>query len=134
MPKLSEKQQQVTEQAEGGFRLVDDGAYLCKLTKVEQVPGPTDDQWALSWEISDPDFEEYAGVSLRDWISLGEKSAWKMRQFFDALGFTLDSDTDEMVGETARLYVVKVTQEQGKLAGQKVNRVTKYADPSEDVD
>lgn len=134
MPKLSDKQQAVTDQAEGGFRLVPDGAYLCDLVKVKEVPGPSAPQWEIDWAINDPDFEQYNGVTLKDWISLGENSAWKMRMFFDALGYSLDSNTDEMIGDQARLYVFKVIQEQGKLKGQNVNKVNRYADPSEDVD
>ena len=135
MPKLTDKQAKAAETAEGGFKLVPDGAYLCELVSVKVIPGPTADQWEFTWKVADPDHDDnWQGVNLKDWVSLGEASAWKMRQVFDAMGYSLDSDTDEMVGDQARLYVRKGKQEQGKNAGTMRNFIDRYVDPAEDVD
>lgn len=122
MPKLDEQQQQVTDQAEG-FRLLEPGLYAARLQKVEEKPGTEAKQW--SWEfgaIHDLDGERHPG---RQWVntSLSPKAAWKMKEVFDALGYSVDSATEEMIGEWAVLVIEQHVAEKGRKAGKLVNGV-----------
>lgn len=47
----------------------------------------------------------------------------RLAAFFEAFGFTPDSDTDEMTGEWAVITVGVETAQQGSRAGKQVNRV-----------
>jgi hypothetical protein len=133
MPKLNKKQQQTVDKAEGGtFEPLPAGRYVATLQKVEVKPGNVADQW--SWEfgnIVDTEGQKRPG---RQWVntSLSEKAAWKMKEVFEALGYSLDSDTDEMIGEKAVLHLKVEIAERGARQGEKVNRVDRVAPYDED--
>lgn len=125
MPKLPIKTQKAAETADStGFGPVPAGKYTLRVKGITQQAGSTDPYWACEFEITYP--EQYRNKRVWDNISLGEKSAWKVRQFFDGLGFTLDSDSDELVGEevAALLGIGKIAQ--GKNAGKERNEVEEY--------
>lgn len=49
--------------------------------------------------------------------------AGRVKSFFEAFGYSLDSDTDEMIGEKAILKVGIETINSGARAGERTNRV-----------
>lgn len=134
MPKLNPDQQKKAEEAKDeGFELLPEGRYLGQLTEVTQKPGNEDDYWEATFkQLTDPHGKKWPG---RQWdtISLGDKSAWKQKQFFNAFGYTLDSDTDEMIGEWCVLYIGQEVAKKGKRAGELRNVVERLApyDPDE---
>lgn len=121
MPKLNEQQQAVAAESEGGFTPVDEGRYVVVLEKVTESAkaGPSGHKyWTWEFKIDEP------GVrAARLWhnTSLSPDAAFKIREVYDALGYTLDSDTAEMIGDKCRAYVSTQTQEQGKNAGRLQN-------------
>lgn len=128
MPKLPKKTQEAAEQAEdsGGFAALPEGKYLCVLDDVQtDGSGPAGPYWTWVWKIH-PDNGEHEGRMLWDVISLSEKAAWKVKQVFEALGYSLDSDTDEMIGEAAVLVVSQRVIERGKRQGEMGNQVDVY--------
>lgn len=69
------------------------------------------------------------------WVqtSLGKSSRWKVKEVFDAFGYSTDSDTDEMCGEKVILVVSKGTVQKGPKKGQPSNNVDNLLpyDPNE---
>lgn len=159
MPKLPKKIAKSVSENEGGdFDLLPQGAFVAKLEVVEAKDGrataeePEDVKnfgegetipyW--SWQ-----FTELTGLSGEDvevgkvypgklWTntSLGVKSEWKMKEVFDAFGYSTDSDTDEMVGEKVKIIVVQEVAQFGKRKGEKVNQIDEvlpYDPDSEDT-
>ncbi len=57
------------------------------------------------------------------WAKYQERCKGQIHAFFLAHGFTVDSDTDEMLGEDALIHLVIKTQQQGKNAGRLQNEV-----------
>jgi len=135
VPKLNAAiQQQVANAPESGaFGPAPEGIYTVKLRQVE-VRGDDNPYWSTEWEIvADAAGDQtYAKRRLFENISLGEKSAWKMRQFFDAMGYTYDSDTDEMIGDVCQAVVVQREIEQGKRKGQIGNEIERWMPLPED--
>ena len=132
MPKLNEKLRGEVEKSKawsggGGSPLLEQGRYAGRLFKVDERMASGNarfDSW--SWEfrhLHDENGDEQRG---RQWYntSLSPNTRGQFKGIFDALGYSLDSDTDEMVGEWAVLYVSQEVAQQGKKAGQTVNRVT----------
>lgn len=145
MPKLNKKIQAVAETAEavsGEFKPLDPGKYVATLAKVEartsQAGNP---MW--NWEFTDihsldgekqPGRQWYITMMPQDkppkgttdtekWETGQRLSAGRLRAAFEAFGYTLDSDTDEMIGEKVVLSIGIETISKGAKAGQQTNRV-----------
>lgn len=128
MPKLNKKQAKAVSEAESGSFLLEPGRYAGRLKSVTEREGREYPQWSWEFEaLHDEDGKRKAG---RQWVntSLSPKAAWKVKEVFEALGYTTDSDTDEMIGEWAVLTVTQEIAEQGKYQGQTVNRVQTVAE------
>ena len=133
MPKLPTAQAKKTAKADawesgGGRQLLDDGRYAGQLFSVVEREGRKAPYW--NWRfvnIHDIEGDPQGRVNLFLSTSLSEAAAGGLKQAFDAFGYTTDSDTDEIVGEWAVLYVRQEVQEQGKNAGQRVNVVSGLA-------
>lgn len=63
------------------------------------------------------------GDVAKAWENYQKFVAGKIKAFFEAHGYTEDSDTDEMIGEKAVLSIGIETIQSGAKAGQKTNRV-----------
>lgn len=126
MPKLDKKAQKVVEEAEewgvGGF-LLDEGRYAARLKDVTVHQGRAGEYW--TWEFEHLHNEEGEPQRGRQWhnTSMSPKAAGNLKQVFNAFGYSSDSDTDEMIGEWVVLHLGIEVQEQGKRAGQQVNRI-----------
>ena len=126
MPKLSKKAAKEVEKAEawgvgGGGYLLPEGRYAARLKAVTVGQGPKGEYWAFEWsKLHNEDGEEQRG---RQWdnVSLGVKG--KLAQVFQGLGYSPDSDTDEMIGEWAVIHLAQEVATQGKRAGNTVNRI-----------
>lgn len=139
MPKLNKKVAQETAQAEAwgnGPRLLPEGRYAGRLMAVTESdkPGPSGfHQWSWRFtQLHTPEGENLGGNQFLN-TSLSPKARGGLKQAFDAFGYTTDSDTDEMLGEWAVLYITQEVAQQGAKAGQTVNRVQSIAefDPDE---
>lgn len=135
MPKLDKKTQKATEAAEewgDGFALLPDGRYAGRLAKVEVRDGRNYDYW--SWEFNhlhDEDGKEHPGRLWHN-TSMSPNALGNLKKTFSAMGYSLDSDTDEMVGDWVTLTVGTEIQAQGKRAGEKRNVVRGLAELNED--
>lgn len=133
MPRLNKQQAKKAEQAETGqFDALKAGTYLCQLKEVEVKPGKDGTPgWNWKWEVG-PD-QDHAGRYLWVYTAIKDDAFWKMKEIFDALGFSTDSDTDELVGEWANLIVTQRIIESGPRRGQPGNNVDRIlpADESE---
>lgn len=57
------------------------------------------------------------------WDNYQEFVAGRIKAWFEAHGYTVDTDTDEMIGEKAILQIGVETINRGERAGQRTNRV-----------
>lgn len=124
------------EQESGSFDALDPGPYICKLNavKVSDKPGPSGAHyWTWEFEVA---YGDHKGRRFWTNTSLSEKALFKLKEVFDAFGYTTDSDTDEMIGEKVKLIVTKTIQDQGANAGQFRNEVARVLpfDPADAED
>lgn len=153
MPKLTSKAAKVVEAAEavhggGSFEPLKPGKYLAQLSEVS-VNDQADKYGAASWTA---EFRNLISVDTkqsapgRQWYRITlpldpskvpsnyEKDAdkWekyqamvqgRLKAFFEAFGYTVDSDTDEMLGEWAVITLGIRTIQSGPRQGEKANVV-----------
>ncbi|QXJ40733.1 hypothetical protein [Curtobacterium phage Parvaparticeps] len=160
MPRLQDNMANAVENTEathgGDFEPLPAGKYLARLAKVEErntrAGAPA---WNAEFEEIHrlEDLEKQPG---RQWLNLNLPQGKKMPQsytkgqekwdqyqnlskgrlaaFFEAFGFTADSDTDEMIGEWAVIVLTITTIQQGPKAGQRTNSVQDIQLVPEDVE
>lgn len=132
-----------TNAGSGEYALIEPGRYFATLNNVEVREGKYGPQWSAEFgEIISAQGETQPG---RQWLNLnvpveghmspayqnGEDKWMKfqsvnrsrMRQFFEAFGYTVDSDTDEMIGEQAVIEIEIRTIQSGPRTGERVNSV-----------
>lgn len=152
MPKLAAKVKKKVAKAKavsGEFEPMPPGKYIAELSEVEaKSSNAGNPMWNVTFEnITDLDGEPQPG---RQWYTLmmpqdampadykpknskkSPEEAWetyqnlvegRIKAFFDAFGFTVDSDTDEMIGERCVLQIGVETINGGPKIGQLTNRV-----------
>lgn len=136
MPKLPKNVQEAAEKADagGGTQALEEGLYVLRLFSVDPTgEGPAGPYW--TWEfrvVEGPDGPMSGRKRLWDRISLSDAAVWKVKQVYTAFGFTLDSDTDELVGEHVKAYVVQEPIQTGQRAGQMGNAIAEYLELAED--
>lgn len=149
MPKLPSKIAKQAENADpvGSFEPLAPGKYLVRLGAVEAVANNNgsaawsaefdrvynlkgDRQPGRQWyrlnlpvgEVGDPAPSWYNNGQAK-WDSYQRMSQGRLRTFFEAFGYTTDSDTDEMLGEWAVASISQRTIQAGARAGQQANQV-----------
>ena len=163
MPKLAANAAKAVGAAEavhggGEFEPHPPGKYLARLTDVS-VRDELNKYDAPQWSAEFQDLvslETQEAVPGRQWLELtiptGSKvhpsytngpEKWakyqemvqgRLKAFFEAFGYTVDSDTDEMLNEYAILTLGITTVQQGVNEGKKRNRVTDIEAVPEDFD
>lgn len=158
MPKLAKKYAAAVEQAEistGDFPLLDPGYYYVQLAEVEVMEGNYAPRWSatLSNIHKKETLEEIPGRQWfnmnvpedgpapanytggdKKWASFQSMSKGQLHGFFEAFGYSTDSDTDEMIGEWAVAKIVIETINGGNRKGEKTNRVKSLVPVEEDFD
>lgn len=151
MPKLAAKDRKKVAKAEavgGGFEPLTPGKYIAELSEVEAKKSAAGNpMWVAEFvEIHSLDGEKQPG---RQWYNLNlpttdtppddyEKGAEKWEQyqglcagrikaFFEAFGYSEDSDTDEMIGDRVVLQIGVRTIQNGERKGEKTNTVNGVA-------
>lgn len=147
MPKLAAKDRKKvasSEATQGGFDLIPPGKYRATLKDVEartsnagnpmwvavfneihgidgkKVPGqqwynlnlPTSDEAPEGYEKGQEKWEQYQNLC-----------AGRIKAFFEAFGYDVDSDTEEMYGEECVIQIGQRTIKSGARAGEKANEV-----------
>lgn len=150
MPKLPTKVAKTVEKSEQvsvGFDLLKPGRYLARLREVgvEEHQNYPDhvSLWVAQFEnLHSADGTKHPGrqwyrmnVILNDnvpanyangdskWSNFVRMSNGQMKGFFENMGYTADSDTDEMIGEWACIDIAQRTIQKGARTGEKVNEV-----------
>lgn len=158
MPKLAKKYAASVESAEistGDFPLIDPGYYYVQLAEVEVLDGNYAPRWSatLSNIHHAETGEEVSGRQWfnmnvpedgpapanypngdKKWASFQSMSKGQLHGFFEAFGYSTDSDTDEMIGEWAKAKIVIETIQNGNRKGEKTNRVKSLTPVPEDFD
>lgn len=138
--KLDEEYQTAMDEAndgfdgDGEFEPFPDGYYLARVESIKMSDRAGESgykQWVVVWRILQP--RKFAKRTQWYRISLSPKAAFKMREFFEALGFAFDSDSKELIGETAILELFQEEIGSGKRAGEMGNSVEKVH-PADDPD
>ena len=147
LPKTVAKKAQKAEATTGGFEPLPAGKYLARLRGVKSSVSQNFPDHVVRWSAEFGDLHDLEGNNYpgRQWLNLsviqdeempasytkGEKS-WgqyvnishgTLKGFFEGMGFTTDSDTDEMVGEVALLKISVRTIQNGPRKGEKTNQV-----------
>lgn len=136
MAKLPKKVAKAASEAESSsFDALPPGPYVAKLTQVitDRPDGPSGPYWVWEFDVVAPD--EYANRKLWANTSLSDKASWKLKEMFDAFGYTTDTDTDDLISETVKLMVSQAPITKGTRAGEignNVDRVLAY--DGEDLD
>lgn len=122
MPKLNKAMQTKVTKAEAiSFEPIPAGIYPITLMAVDGTKsGPKGPYWSWEFKVSAGD---HTGRKL--WINttLAEGSEWGLKAVYESLGFTLDSDTDEMCGSSCRGLVSVGTINTGPRKGEKNNNL-----------
>lgn len=147
LPKSVAKKANKAEATTGGFEPIPAGKYLARLRGVKASESQNFPDHVVRWSAEFGDLHDLEGNTYpgRQWINLsviqnedmpgsytkGEES-WDqyvsishgtLKGFFENMGFTTDSDTEEMVGEVALLKVSVRTINQGARKGERTNQV-----------
>ena len=145
MPKLPAKIAKAataeTTEIGGAFEPLPAGRYAAKLSAVN---ASTNSQGNPMWTIEFDNITTLDGAKKpgRQFLRINlptdapgrdqEKSKWetsvrmanaRLKQFFESMGFTTDSDTDEMIGSRVGLQLTVRTIQQGARTGEKTNEV-----------
>ncbi len=127
MPKLSNTDAARVEEAETtSFEPLPVGTYPVRLNEVtvsDREGASGFHYWRWELEVDDPDDDTFNGRKMWTNTSLSPKADFKMKETFEAFGFTTDTDTDEIVGERCLAAVVQRVIEGGTRAGQTGNDV-----------
>lgn len=108
----------------GGRGPLNEGHYAIRLLEAEEGTKSTDG-CNCKFEVSQG---KRKGSWLWEFFSYSENSAWKLQQFFEAAGYTVDSDFEEMIEDEAEVvvYVTREIIEKGKKAGDWGNNVSEF--------
>lgn len=158
MPKLSKKLAKAAASADiatGDFPLIDPGWYFAQLESVEVRDGNYAPQWNATFvnmhsevtgaRISGKQWYRMNIVPEGDappaypngdkkWANWQKMSLGMLRNFFEAFGYTTDSDTDELQGEWTRIKITIRTINAGARKGEKINDVKTVGPVPDDFD
>jgi hypothetical protein len=116
-------------QSDTEFEPLPEGYYLATVEsiKLSDNVGPSGfHQWIVVWRIKAP--KAFAKRTQWDRRSLSPKASFKMRELYDGLGFEYDSDSDELIGESAILEISQAEITSGKRKGEMGNDVERVLD------
>lgn len=130
MPKLTKSMQQKVAKAETmSFDPVPNGIYRVRLMDVStDGKGPAGPYWTWTFKVDEPegsDLHQFNGRKLWHNTSLSDDALFKMKEVFEAMGYTLDSDTDEMMGHHCRALLTTSVIEKGNRKGEKRNEIVR---------
>lgn len=131
MPKIPQNLQDKMNNGEvdstpraGGRGPLNEGHYTIRLLEAEEGTKSTDG-CNCKFEVTQG---KRKGSWLWDFFSYSENAAWKIQQFFEAAGYTVDSDFDEIADDETEVvvYVEKELIEKGKKAGDWGNQIREF--------
>jgi hypothetical protein len=125
MPKLpdavAKREAETTKEWGQGFEPVPDGRYLARLIEVDATGnGPKGPYWTWIFEMIQTTDQPQRS---KFWLNTSLSAEGSLKQVFTSLGYTTDSDTDEMLGEVACLVVSRRPIKKGPNTGKITNNV-----------
>lgn len=128
-------QEKIENGETSGYTVLEEGHYLAQIVEAEEVPARNDKSYPYIktvWRVLEP--EEFEDEKLFLNLSFSPKAAWKLTEVFDALGYSYDSDFEEMIEaeEEAVLYVIQELIDRGKRKGQVGSTVDSVLEPTEE--
>lgn len=147
MPKLSAKDRKKVDKAQavsGEFEPLKPGKYVATLASVEaKKSNAGNPMWTAEFEeIHSLDGEKQPGrqwynlnlpttdtppddyeKTEEKWVQYQRLSEGRLKAFFEAFGYEVDSDTDEFIGERCVIIVGVRTIQKGERAGESTNSV-----------
>jgi hypothetical protein len=133
MAKLSAAMRKKVDATETmSFEPVPNGIYRLRLVEVTtDGKGPAGPYWTWIFKVDEPedsDLHQFNGRKLWHNTSLSDDALFKMKEVYAAMGYTLDSDTDEMCGDHCRGLLTQATIEKGNRKGEKRNEIVRLMD------
>lgn len=129
LPKDAVDTAENVEEGDGDFPLMPVGIYHGRLMDVDtSKSGAKGPYWVFQYDIVTPGFEKR---KLWDTVSLSDGAAFKRKQVWDALGYPLDTDTDDMMGTVVKIHVKHRTINSGAREGELAENVDKIAPADE---
>lgn len=99
------------------------GVYHARLMEVDTSrSGAKGPYWVFQYDILD---EGYTNRKMWDNVSLSDGAAFKRKQVWTALGFDLDTDTEDMLGSVVKLRITHRTIQGGAREGELGEQVSK---------
>jgi hypothetical protein len=137
MPKLpKDRQDGANNQESGDYQPLKPGKYVFRLTEVEEGetgersknPGTPKWVWKL---LVDKDYhpELRKGrwqTSFQEHVPLTSNMDWKMKQLFEGFGYTVDSDTDEIIEDPDARIVGMVKTGKDIVSGDPRSEVSRW--------
>lgn len=125
MPKLKSDLADKVNNAEDGFKPVEEGVYTLRLAAdVEVAEGAKGPYWKWTFEVPE-DAEQYAGRKFFMNTSLSEAAFFKLKETFAAFGVATDTDTEDLVGQKVKALIGIRTIQGGSRKGEMGNDITK---------
>lgn len=146
MPKLNKKMAKAVDKSEAthGFALLTPGKYFAKLSDVRaDETKDKNPMWVAEFKDLRSVTDTESSIPGRQWWNLNlpldempanyknpekfdqaqDLSRGRLKAFFEAFGYEVESDTDEMLGEVAVITIGIRTIQQGARTGEKVNTI-----------
>jgi len=125
VPKLNQDTAQKVDNAEDGFKPVEEGVYVLQLVEdVEVVEGPKGPYWKWTFEVPN-DQPVAVGRKFFTNTSLSEAAFFKIKETFKAFGVPTDTDTEDLVGKRVKAVIGIRTIQGGSRKGELGNDITK---------
>jgi hypothetical protein len=135
MPKLNSEVATKVENAEDGFKPVDEGIYTLQLVEdVDVKEGKKGPYW--KWTFVIPEGMEHAGRKFFTNTSLSDAAYFKLKETFTAFGVPTNTDTEDLVGQKVKALITITTIQGGARSGELGNEISKLLPldtPDEDV-
>lgn len=129
MPKLGKDLAEKVENAEDGFKPIEEGVYILQLTEdVEVKTGAKGPYWRWVFEIPEKHEDQelaHAGRKFFLNTSLSEAAFFKLKELFGAFGVPTDSETEDLVGRRIKGHITVRTIQAGDRKGELTNDVSK---------
>lgn len=125
LPEAAIKSAQNAEDSDGDFPLMPAGIYHGRLTDVDaSKSGPKGRYFVFQYDIVTPGYDKR---KLWDTVSLSDGAAFKRKQVWDALGYPLDTDTEDMIGTVVKIHVKRRVIQSGAREGEMAEQVDRVA-------
>lgn len=136
MPRIPQENVDQIEsgEAEGGGRRVVEGYVVAKLVEAteseEKESGYAGQD--LKFEVTAP--RQHKGTPIWEYLSYAPQASFRWRQFFDAVDYDYNSDTDEIIAEE-ELFVLDCSleiQTKGKNKGKPKTKIDEFLPASDE--